>query len=66
MILFVRDKNAKQYRHASGGEIPHINQKNGWRKGMKYTTWNGSVFIIDSVDAEKKNGKLRLHATRIK
>ncbi len=66
MILFVRGKGEKQYRRANGGETPHINPKKGWRKGLKYTTWSGEVFIIDSVDAEKRSGELRLHATRVK
>lgn len=66
MILFVKNKNEKQYHRASGDEAPHINPKKGWRKGMKYTTWAGKVFVIDSVDAEKRSGELRLHVTRVK
>lgn len=66
MILFVRMQHEKQYHAAYGGDAPHINPKKGWRKGMKYTTWTGKVFVIDSVDVNKKNGELRLHATQIK
>lgn len=66
MILFVRNKGEKQYHQARGGQTPHINPKNGWRKGMKFTTWFGETFIIDAIDAEKKYGELRIHATRIK
>ena len=66
MILFVKLLGEKQYHTTYSSNGPHIKPKKGWRKGMKYTTWSGDVFIIDSVDVHKKSGELRLHATQIK
>lgn len=48
------------------GATPPRSPKNGWKKGKKYTTCTGNIFLIDEVDTEKKSGELRLHVTRVK
>ena len=71
MFVYVRNKGEKQYHGAYRSDQPHISPKKGWRKGMKYTTWTGEVYIIDTVDVSKSlkhgtAGELKLYATRVK